>query len=443
MVDSNSPNVLCVADTLEERDVLEQLIAEAIAWPTIAADAHSVGATDAAVIVTLNVTLRDDIARAVTARAVPWLAIGGHVRIPPTMWLPEAPKADLLRVLLTHLVPAVQAGPVWRRKSDMIIGHSPAIRQLLHTLDRLAPVQTPVIITGESGVGKELVAQALHYGSPRAKAAFVAINCAAIPETLFEAEFFGYQRGAFTGATQSRPGAFETADHGTLFLDEIGDLPLTMQAKLLRVLQTGEVQRIGSTEPRTVSFRLVSATNRDLEAAAKTGQFREDLFYRVNVLKITVPPLRERVSDIPRLALHFIKKHWRAPTPPPYLSQGALSRLVAYPWPGNIRELENEMERMLVLAGDAKELTAAMISQRVSGVVTSVVANSAPRTLRDVLASTEAEVIVAALGRHTGDRVAAATELGVSESFLDVRMTALGLGASGTAGGSGGAGGAA
>jgi two-component system response regulator HupR/HoxA len=185
---------------------------------------------------------------------------------------------------------------------------------------------------------------------------------------------------------------------------------------------------VGGTKPVKVDVRIIAASHKDLAAMVAQKQFREDLFYRVNVLKITVPPLRERVSDIPRLAAHFIKKHWRGSTPPPRLSQGALARLVAYPWPGNIRELENEIERMLVLAGDATELTSGMVSGRVAGVVGG--AQAAPRTLRDTLANAEADAIVAAMGRHAGDREAVAAELGTSRAYLDARMTALGLGTS-------------
>jgi transcriptional regulator with PAS, ATPase and Fis domain len=184
---------------------------------------------------------------------------------------------------------------------------------------------------------------------------------------------------------------------------------------------------VGGTKPVKVDVRIIAASHKDLATMVQHKQFREDLFYRVNVLKLTVPPLRERVSDIPRLAQHFITKHWKSTTvQPPRLSQGALARLVAYPWPGNIRELENEMERMLVLAGDAQELTAGMVSGRVANIVGA--AQSAPRSLRDSLANAEADAIVAALGRHAGDRDAVASELGTSRPYLDARISALGIG---------------
>lgn len=280
-------------------------------------------------------------------------------RARPNMWLPRVPRSSLLAPMLSHYVdgavelPRAQtANFTFRRKSDMIIGNSPAVRRLLHSLDQLAPAQTPVIITGESGVGKELVAQALHYCGPRAKAPFIAINCAAIPENLFEAELFGYQRGAFTGAVNAHTGAFEAANKGTLFLDEIGEMPIGMQAKLLRVLETSEVQRIGSTDRKKVNFRLVSATNRNLQREVKEGRFREDLYYRIQVYPLHVVPLRERIEDIPALATHHLSViAARENRPALRLTNAALEKLVAYPWPGNVRELVNLLERAALMAG--------------------------------------------------------------------------------------------
>jgi two-component system, NtrC family, response regulator HupR/HoxA len=294
-----------------------------------------------------------------------------------------------------------------------------------------------VLIHGESGTGKELIARAIHYHGPRAKKAFVVQNCSAFNDNLLESALFGHVRGAFTGAVKDQPGLFQVADGGTFFLDEIGDMSAALQVKLLRVLQEGTFMPVGGTKPVKVDVRIIAASHKDLQSMVAHKQFREDLFYRVNVLKLVVPPLRERVSDIPRLAQHFIDKHWKplpgakgpAAVQAPRLSQGALARLVAYPWPGNIRELENEVERMLVLAGDATELSASMVSSRVSGVV-GAVTNAAPRTLRDVVSNAEADAIVAALGRHTGDRSQAAADLGVSGPYLDARMGALGLGTS-------------
>ncbi|MEO8699732.1 MAG: sigma 54-interacting transcriptional regulator [Kofleriaceae bacterium] len=308
-----------------------------------------------------------------------------------------------------------------------IVGDAPAVRDVVKLLTKVVRSEATVLVHGESGTGKELIARAIHYHGPRAKKPFVVQNCSAFNDNLLESALFGHVRGAFTGAVKDQPGLFQVADGGTFFLDEIGDMSAALQVKLLRVLQEGTFMPVGGTKPAKVDVRIIAASHKDLAYMVAHKQFREDLFYRVNVLKLTVPPLRDRVTDIPRLAAHFIAKHWRnQATPAPRLSQGALARLVAYPWPGNIRELENEMERMLVLAGEATELTASMVSGRVSGIVGA--AQSAPRSLRDVVANAEAEAIVAALGRHTGDRAAAAAEVGVSNAYLDARMAALGLG---------------
>jgi len=291
-------------------------------------------------------------------KTTPLIVIGNNpARLAmPNLWLPTAPKSELLGAIVRELLGdkgAVKAP--WRRKGDMILGHSQQVRQLLHSLDQLAPAQTPVLITGESGVGKELVARALHYSSPRAAAPFIAINCGAVPETLFEAELFGYEKGAFTGAANAHVGAFEAAHNGTLFLDEIGELPMAMQVKLLRVLQTSEVQRVGSTEARQVNFRLVTATNRNLQAEVKNGGFREDLFYRIHVYPVHIAPLRERPEDIPPLVQHHLSLiAAREKKPAMRVTGAALEKLVAHSWPGNVRELINLLERAALLAGADK-----------------------------------------------------------------------------------------
>ena len=352
--DRSTPTVLCVGPEAD-LDALAALVRQAGPWRVVTITEYALPPERVDAYLTMNITPIGLLARRIEGRGahVPWIAIGGATEPPPTMWLASLPEPTFFATLLAHLMTPTGPTPVWRRKSDMIIGHSPAIRTLLHTLDRLAPVQTPVLITGESGVGKELVAQALHYSSPRAKEPFVAINCAAIPETLFEAEIFGYQRGAFTGATQSKPGAFETANQGTLFLDEIGELPLNMQAKLLRVLETGEIQRVGSNELRKVTVRLVSATNRDLQAEVKNNTFRDDLYYRLQVYPVHIPPLRERIEDVPTLAAHHLSViAAREKRPAPRLTSAALEKLVGYPWPGNVRELVNTLERAALLAGE-------------------------------------------------------------------------------------------
>jgi two-component system, NtrC family, response regulator GlrR len=301
--------------------------------------------------------------------SVPLIVIGED---PATAARPSCSLRDLrdpaAMSMLTALVAGIRQNIVasasdrpppsmsWRRKTDMIIGNSPAIEQLLRALDRIASSTGSVLVSGESGTGKELVARALHFSGPRAREPFMAINCAAIPETLFEAELFGYQRGAFTGATTSRAGAFESADKGTLFLDEIGELPLSLQVKLLRVLETGQVTRLGSNESRSVSVRVVSATNRELEEEIANGRFREDLYYRLRVFPVHVPPLRSRAEDITPIAHHHLALiAAREKRPVPRLTPAALEKLICHPWQGNVRELINTLERAFILGNPIDE----------------------------------------------------------------------------------------
>jgi two-component system response regulator HupR/HoxA len=360
--------------------------------------------------------------------------------------VPALDEEDLVRVrdLVTsaaaaveRVQPAVVAPTTFVHPFTEIIGDALAVRDVVKLLGKVVKSEATVLVHGESGTGKELIARAIHYHGPRAKKPFVVQNCSAFNDNLLESALFGHVRGAFTGAVKDQPGLFQVADGGTFFLDEIGDMSAALQVKLLRVLQEGTFMPVGGTKPVKVDVRIIAASHKDLATMVAHKQFREDLFYRVNVLKITVPPLRERVSDIPRLAQFFVTKHWRTAkgteaVPPPRLSQGALARLVAYPWPGNIRELENEIERMLVLAGDARELISSMVSPRVAsgvgGTGAANTANSTTRVLRDVIATAEANAIVAALGRHGGDRDSAASDLGISRSYFDARSAALGLG---------------
>ncbi len=322
-------------------------------------------------------------------------------------------------------LPAEVAPTTFSHPFDEIVGDAPAVRDVVKLLSKVVKSEATVLIHGESGTGKELIARAIHYHGPRAKKPFVVQNCSAFNDNLLESALFGHVRGAFTGAVKDQPGLFQVADGGTFFLDEIGDMSSALQVKLLRVLQEGTFMPVGGTKPVRVDVRIIAASHKDLAAMVAHKQFREDLFYRVNVLKITVPPLRERTADIPRLAQHFVTKHWKAhksDRPAPVLSQSALARLVAYGWPGNIRELENEIERMLVLAGDATELTGSMVSTRVAGMV------AAPaKSLRDALSTAEAEALSQAVGRHLGDRDGAAADLGISRAYLDARCAALGL----------------
>ena len=230
-----------------------------------------------------------------------------------------------------------------------IIGESKPIRDVFDVVARAAGSQSTVMIYGESGTGKELIARALHMNSPRASKPFIAVNCGAIPHELLEGELFGYEKGSFTGAINTRIGRMELANQGTIFFDEIGDMPTSMQVKLLRVLAEREIDRIGSTKPISIDVRVITATHRNLEESIKGGSFREDLFYRLNIIPINLPPLRERKTDIPLLADHFLKQFNRTPIPKT-ISDEAMQFLVNYSWPGNIRELANFVERMVVLS---------------------------------------------------------------------------------------------
>src|ERR1041385_4822677 len=237
-----------------------------------------------------------------------------------------------------------------RYEFDNIIGRSGPMQEIFATIERVAPSRATVLLTGASGVGKDLIARAIHFHSTRRDKPLVKINCTAIPENLMESELFGYEKGAFTGAQTSKPGKFEQADSGTVFLDEIGDVPASIQVKLLRVLQEREFERLGSNLTRHIDVRLVAATNQDLRAALEQGTFREDLYYRLNVVPINIPPLRERKQDIPFLANHFVRK--LAPdtdSKVESITEAAMERLVEYHWPGNVRELENVIERSLVM----------------------------------------------------------------------------------------------
>ncbi|MGH8722437.1 MAG: sigma-54-dependent transcriptional regulator, partial [Burkholderiales bacterium] len=231
-----------------------------------------------------------------------------------------------------------------------LVALSPAMHAVLDLVERAAPTDATLLIQGESGTGKELIARGVHHASARAARPFVAVNCGAVPEALLESELFGHMRGAFTGAVASKPGLFEEAHGGTLFLDEIGDMPAALQVKLLRALQSGEMRRLGATQAMTIDVRVLAATNRDLAELIRQEKFREDLFYRLNVIQVVLPPLRERREDIPALAEHFLARSAGRLGRELRLSPEALERLLRYPWPGNVRELENAMERAAILA---------------------------------------------------------------------------------------------
>ena len=236
-------------------------------------------------------------------------------------------------------------------QTERIVGNSPAMQEVYKTVGKVAKSDATVLVTGESGTGKELVAEALHYNSTRRAGPLVKVSCAALPETLLEAELFGHEKGSFTGALTQRRGRFELADKGTIFLDEIGEMSLQTQSKLLRVLQDRKIERVGSAIPIKVDIRVICATHKDLQKQVEQNKFRDDLFYRLNVINIHMPPLRERKEDIPALVEHFLAKHrYSATAQPAAISEEALRRLMEYGWPGNVRELENVIERAVVLS---------------------------------------------------------------------------------------------
>ncbi|HEY6081185.1 MAG TPA: sigma-54 dependent transcriptional regulator [Polyangiaceae bacterium] len=326
-----------------------------------------------------------------------------------------------------------------------IIGQSPSILELYAVLDRVADTPTTVLITGESGTGKELVARALHESSSRRDKAFIKVNCAAIPKDLMESELFGYERGAFTGAVGSKPGRFELASGGTLFLDEIGSIPVEMQVKLLRALQESEFERVGGVRTIRVDVRLIAATNSDLKKEITQGSFREDLYYRLNVVPMRLPSLRERAGDIPLLAMHFIRKfNTRLKKVVDGVEPAALSRLMSYPWPGNIRELENVVERA-VLFCDGSELRVGDLPAelRGSGVpdpsastplpptssehTSGALADGLKEQVKAAMSRLERELIVRALEQTSGNVTHAARLLKISRKGLQLKMKELGL----------------
>ncbi len=300
-----------------------------------------------------------------------------------------------------------------------MVGISDVMQDVFDVVRRVAPTEASVLITGESGTGKELIARAIHQGGARSKEPFVAINCAAIPATLLESELFGHVRGAFTGAVRDRAGKFEQADGGTLFLDEIGEMPMELQPKLLRVLQEMEVEPLGG-KSRSVNVRIIAATNQDVESALEEGRFREDLYYRLNVIQIELPPLRKRAEDVPLLVKHFLERF--KTNAPVEISDAALEGLASYPWPGNVRELQNAVERMVILNHGEKldlhhlpaKITSAPSSSR--GQVVNLPADGYP------LETLEKEVVIQALERNDWNQTRAAAFLQVPRHTLIYRM---------------------
>lgn len=312
-----------------------------------------------------------------------------------------------------------------------IVGQSTVMRQLFATLEKVVSTDVTVLIRGESGTGKELVARAIHYNSRRKDGPFVVVNCAAIPGTLLESELFGHEKGAFTGATTQKIGKFELADGGTIFLDEIGDMSYELQSKLLRVLQGQEFERVGGNERIRTDVRIISATHQDLLRGIQEGTFREDLYYRLNVFPIFIPPLRERKSDIPLLAEHFVRKynerHGRAVKG---LSDEALKALVAYDWPGNVRELENYIERAVVACdGEVIDVADLPFEVRPPRLIDKAYAAgvSLPTSLPDLVERLEREYILRALEEGDWVQVRASQLLGITERMLGYKMQKYGI----------------
>jgi two-component system NtrC family response regulator len=315
-------------------------------------------------------------------------------------------------------------------KVDFIISASRGMEEALNLVKRAAPSAATVLILGESGTGKELIARAIHYSSPRADRPLVKVNCAALPENLLESELFGHEKGAFTGAVTRRVGRFEQADQGTIFLDEIGDLSPSLQSKLLRVLQEKEFERVGSGQTLRVDVRVVAATNRNLEEAIQKGTFREDLYYRLNVVTVFLPPLRERKEDIPPLIEHFLKKYRRQNQKSMVsLSKEARDLLLNYNYPGNIRELENIVERAVVLSRGDTIMTQDLPLNLREGKVEDLMKQSGKgRSLPETLEEIERLRITQALESSHGVQTRAAEELGISERVLRYKMKKYGIG---------------
>jgi transcriptional regulator with PAS, ATPase and Fis domain len=307
-----------------------------------------------------------------------------------------------------------------RYSYDAIIGRSPPMQALYRLLDKIVDSESTVLVQGENGTGKELIAKAIHYNSPRKSRRFVIQNCSAFNDNLLDSELFGHKKGSFTGALFDKQGLFEVADGGTFFLDEIGDMSPTLQVKLLRVLQEGTFMPVGDTSPRKVDVRIIAATHRDLKQMVERGEFREDLYYRVNVLALTLPSLRERPDDIPVLIEHFLKKHDKTRRGKKRLTRGCLDRMLAYPWPGNVRELENELERLVVLCGEDKQIRDELLSPRIQKFRQSpeTRASSSPHNLPHAVQTLERSMITEALRRHHGNKTRAATELHISRRNL-------------------------
>ena len=333
---------------------------------------------------------------------------------------------------LEHEVRQLRAQVVQRYAFHNLIGKSPAMQEIYAKIEQVADSRTTVLVTGESGTGKELVAKAIHYNSARRERPFVALNCAALPETLIESELFGHEKGSFTDATARRVGQFELAHTGTLFLDEIGDLSPATQAKLLRVLQEREFTRVGGVQSIKVDVRIVAATNKNLDEMVRKNQFREDLYYRINVIALYLPPLRERGEDIALLAKHFLSKRIEEEKRPPQeFTKDAIELISHYPWPGNVREMENIIEQAFIWSKGSTVIT----PEHLPNILRTDTRSSSLRddtlagrlSLEKAVMEFEREIILDALKRTTYVQTHAATMLGISRRMLKYRMDTLGI----------------
>jgi len=333
------------------------------------------------------------------------------------------------RFLLEQQIAALRQSLIEARPGDAMIGESPKFRAALELASRVAPTTLPVMILGENGTGKEMLARFIHQKSTRSAAPFLAVNCGAIPENLFESTLFGHKRDSFTGAIKDHPGVFGQADGGTLFLDEIGDLPLAMQVKLLRALESGEIFSVGADRPHMADVRILAATNQDLSALQRAGQFREDLYWRIKGAEIVLPPLRERASDIPLLSVFFLNQSTALTVNgrPRTLSSSAIEALLRRSWPGNLRELRHEMQRTSVLVGERQSIEASDLSGMQATPLSQATEKETPGTLMEKVEALERHEIEQVLAKYHGNRTHAAEALGLSRQGLLKKMERYGF----------------
>jgi DNA-binding NtrC family response regulator len=460
MVESNIPKkrVLLIDDEARVRAALKSVLEPSyeILQAADAREGLTVFRTEGPDLVLLDVVLPDtdglSVLQAIRSesKAVPIIMLTGTKSIKTAVDAMKLGAADYLskpfdieelRITVDRAVNASELEREVKRLRNQVvqryafhnlIGKSHGMQEIYAKIEQVADSRTTVLITGESGTGKELVARALHYNSSRRDRPFVALNCAALPETLIESELFGHEKGAFTDATARRTGQFELANTGTLFLDEIGELSLVTQAKLLRVLQEREFTRVGGVQPIKVDVRIVAATNKNLDELVRKEQFREDLYYRINVIALYLPPLRDRGEDIALLAKHFLAKRLEEEKRQPIeFSKDALEALTRYPWPGNVRELENVVEQALIWSQGASQITSEHLPALLKGDIRSsslhedIIAGRV--SLEKAVMEFERDIILDALKRTNYVQTHAANLLGISRRMLKYRMDTLGI----------------